>query len=117
MPTPRTLRLRMTSFGALVGGALAFLWTDLLEELLLVALGAAVGWVVAYALSILAGAYASEARVADTAITRAESSTREELYEQASRLGIDGRSTMTKDELAVAVAREAEAAREVEASR
>lgn len=100
----KRVRLRLTTMGAVVGGALAFLWTDLLQELFWVALGAGIGWLVAYGLSILSDRWLGEAQVYERAVANDEL-TRDQLYERAQDLEIDGRSAMDKGELAEAVAR------------
>lgn len=104
MPTTQTMRLRFTTIGAIVGGVITFLWSDLLTELLLVGFGAAAGWALFYALAVISRQIGDEAEVYDRAVTAAEDRSKDELYERARRLDIEGRSTMTKDELAAAVA-------------
>ena len=52
-----------------------------------------------------AGRRAAGSRPAPTAATTPRAATRKDLYERARKLGIPGRSTMTKDELAAALAR------------
>lgn len=49
-----------------------------------------------------------ERAAADGAASEAEAMTKEQLYEEAKELGIEGRSSMTKDELAAAVSAEHE---------
>lgn len=89
------LRLDPMGFFALIGAVVAFVAVGAITETLWVALGAVVGagigWVVRR--------YSREAVAYDEARDLKAGATRDELYEEAKRLGIEGRSGLDKDEL------------------
>ena len=95
-----SFRLNPITLGAAVAGLIAFVVTGGLTVLLWVALaaavGAGVGWVV-HRVSMRANAYATVEELAEHA-------TRSELEAEAAQLGVEGRSSMTKDELTQAIA-------------
>ena len=89
------LRLDPMGFFAILGAVVAFVVVGAITETLWVALGAligaGIGWVVRR--------YSREAVAYDEATDLKDHATREELYEEAKRLGIEGRSGLDKDEL------------------
>lgn len=91
------LRISLTALGAIVGALIAFLATGIIIEGLIVMLGGLVGWGVGLLGAVLIDRRRREEQLENTA--------RDELYEQAQELGIEGRSQMSKEELARAVAR------------
>jgi hypothetical protein len=86
----------LTALGALVGGLVAFVATGILIEALIVLVGAFVGWAVGLGAALLL-----DNRRRERARGRRS---RDDLSEEAQRLDVAGRSNMTKDELAEAVA-------------
>lgn len=95
-----TVKMNPVTLCALVGGVVAFIAVGAIVDVLWVLVGIALGAGVGLGIRRLA----QGAKTFSDAAELAESSTREELYVQAQRLGIEGRSTMTRDELAAAVA-------------
>ena len=95
-----SFRLNPITLGAVVAGLIAFVVTGGLTVLLWVALaaliGAGVGWVV-HRVSMRANAYATVEELAEHA-------TRSELEAEAAELGVEGRNSMNKDELAHTIA-------------
>lgn len=95
-----TFRMNPVSLCALIGGLVTFMLIGAIVDVLWVAIGAGVGAGAGY----LIRRYGQQARTFADAVDLTESSTREQLYEEAKQLEIDGRSTMNRDELATAVA-------------
>ena len=95
-----SFRLNPITLGAVVAGLIAFVITGGLTVLMWVALaasiGAGVGWVV-HRVSTQANAYATVEELAGHA-------TRDELEAEAAHLGVEGRSSMTTDQLTSAIA-------------
>jgi hypothetical protein len=87
------------SLGALVGGIITFIITGAIVAVLWVTAGALLGALV----GLFVRKYAMQAASFSDAIDLREGTTRTELYEKAKDLGIEGRSSMTKDELVQAV--------------
>jgi len=87
------------SLGALVGGIVAFIVVGAIVDVLWVALGAAIGGGVGYGIR----RFGQRARTYADAIELRDV-TKTQLLEEASELEIPGRTAMTKDELAQAVA-------------
>jgi len=84
---------------ALIGAVAAFVVVGALVDVLWVALGAAVGAGVGFVIRW----YAARTRAFSDAVDLRESTSKQELYEQAQQLGIEGRSGMSKDELVQAI--------------
>lgn len=92
-------RKRMAMMGAIAGGALTFLFVGIFDELIKIGAGAILGGVIGvifWARSLRA----QRGRQTMDLTVR----TRAQLDQEARRLGIEGRSTMNKDELAAAIA-------------
>jgi hypothetical protein len=94
-----TFRMNPVSLLALVGGVVAFVVTGAIVDVLWVAVGAAIGAGIGYAIR----RYAGRAREYAEATDLRESATKTELMEEARRLDIPGRTTMDKDQLVQAV--------------
>jgi hypothetical protein len=94
-----SIRLDPIRLGVLVGAVVAFVvvgaFLDLAWILLGGFVGGGIGWVV--------GRFLRQAVVFEEAVDLRDTATKAELYEEATKLGIEGRSTMTKDELVVAI--------------
>ena len=97
-----TFRMNPVTLCAVIGATVAFIAVGAIVDVLWVALGAAVGTGVGLGLRHLA----KDATEYRSAMDLSESSTRSDLYEQAQELGIEGRSSMNRDQLAAAVARQ-----------
>ena len=95
-----TFRMSPVTLCAVIGGVVAFIAVGAIVDMLWVALGAAVGAGVGFGIRRLG----QGAAVFHDAAELSESATREELYQQAQKLGVDGRSSMNRDQLAAAVA-------------
>jgi hypothetical protein len=96
-----TFRMNPVSLFALVGAIAAFFIVGAIVDVLWVAVGAFVG----AALGMAVRRFAGDARTYRDAVDLRDSATREDLYNEAKELAIEGRSTMTRDELAAAVAK------------
>jgi len=96
---PAEQRTRLATMGALVAGALTFLFVGIFDELLKIGAGALVGAVV----GVLVWAQLMRRQRDRTALDLSDQ-TKVQLEDEARRLGIEGRSNMTKDELAAAIA-------------
>jgi uncharacterized protein YcfJ len=94
-----TFKMNPVTLCALIGGIVSFIVTGAIVAVLWVAAGAIVGGVI----GMVVQRYALQAGSFSDAIDLRESATRTELYEKAKDLGIEGRSSMTKDELVQAV--------------
>jgi hypothetical protein len=95
-----TIRMDPVRIGALIGSVFAFFVTGAIITVLWVAFGGVVGAGIGY----LVTRYAHDARTYRDAIDLTEGRSKDELYAEAQRLEIEGRSTMTRDELAAAIA-------------
>ena len=95
-----SVRIDMIMAGAIIGGAVAFVAIGAWTALAWVLLGAAIGGVIGYVVR----RYTRRAHAYTAAVDMAESSTRTELYEQAKKLEVPGRSSMDRDQLATAIA-------------
>ena len=94
-----SFRMNPVSLGALIGGVVAFIVVGAIVDVLWVALGAVIGGGVGFGIRRFgqrARMYAEAVELQDVSKTQ--------LLEEASRLEIPGRTSMTKDELAQAVA-------------
>jgi hypothetical protein len=94
-----TFRMNPISLCALVGGVVAFVLTGAIVDVLWVAIGALLGAGIGYALR----RYAGRARNYADAVDLRDSATKDELMEEARRLDVPGRASMTKDELVQAI--------------
>jgi uncharacterized membrane protein required for colicin V production len=94
-----SFRMDPMGLGALIGAIVVFVVVGAIVQTLYVLLGAAVGagigWVIRR--------FAAHAVVFEEAIDLRETATKAELYEEATKLGIEGRSGMTKDQLVAAI--------------
>jgi len=97
-----TFTMNPVTLGALLGGLIAFVASGAIRETAIVLaggmIGASLGWFVRR--------YILRVQTFEQAIDLRESATKTELYEQAQELGIEGRSSMTKDELVAAITEE-----------
>lgn len=94
-----TFRMNPVSLGALIGGVVAFIVVGAIVDVFWVALGAVLGGVVGFGVL----RFSQRARTYADAVELHDAS-KAQLLEEASRLEIQGRTTMSKDELAQAVA-------------
>lgn len=96
-----TFRMNPVTLGALIGGVVAFIAVGAIVDVLWVLIGIAIGSGIGFGVRRLA----RDAAVYSDAVELSEATTRDELYHLAQDLGIDGRSSMNRDQLAEAVAR------------
>ena len=94
-----SFRMNPVSLGALIGGVVAFIVVGAIVDVLWVALGAVIGGGIGFGIR----RFGQRARTYTEAIELQDVS-KTQLLEEASRLEIPGRTSMTKDELAQAVA-------------
>ena len=94
-----SFRMNPITLFALIGGVVAFVVVGAIVDVLWVVLGAAVGAAIGWAIR----RFASGARVYAQATDLTENATKSELLEEAARLDVPARTTMTKDELAQAI--------------
>ena len=94
-----SFRMNPVSLGVLVGGVIAFIVVGAIVDVLWVALGAVIGGGIGYGVR----RFGQRARTYADAVELHDAS-KTELLEEAARLDIPGRTTMSKDELARAVA-------------
>lgn len=87
------------SLFALIGAVVAFVLSGAITAVLYVVAGALCG----AAIGMFVKRFARKAQVFEEAIDLREHATRTELYERAKELDIEGRSTMSKDELIGAI--------------
>ncbi len=109
LPENLDVRPRPVLLGAAIGAAAAVVaaaaWTAVFWAVLGAVVGGGVG--VAYLfLRARVDDLEEEAELFEDASALSEGATRDELYAEAQRLEVEGRSAMDKDELAEAVARE-----------
>lgn len=94
-----SFRLNPITLSAVIAGLIAFVLTGGLNVLLWVAigatLGAGLGWIVQR--------FVLQANTHAAVVQLSEYSSKAELQDEAARIGIDGRTHMTKDELAQAI--------------
>lgn len=90
------VKMPLTALGALLGGLIAMVATGIVFESLVVIIGGVAGWLAGLVAAVLLDRYRKRGGPV-------ENMTRDELYAEARRQGVDGRSDMTKDELAAAV--------------
>src|SRR5437868_14611968 len=95
-----TIRMDPVRLGALIGAVFAFFVTGAIVTVLWVAFGGVVGGGIGY----IVKKYAHDARAYRDAIDLTDGRSKEELYAEAQRLEIEGRSSMTREELAAAIA-------------
>ncbi|MGH9001140.1 MAG: Rho termination factor N-terminal domain-containing protein [Acidimicrobiia bacterium] len=95
----KALRRRMASMGALSGGLLTFIFVGILDELLKITAGAAIGALV----GVIVWVQTMRSRRAERGRDLGDLP-KAELVERARRLGIEHRSEMTKADLAAAIA-------------
>src|SRR4051794_4377917 len=93
-----TIRLDPTRLGALIGGLVAFVVVGAIVDVLWVLVGAVLGGAIGYAVRRFAG----RARTYAVAVDLEDSMSRDQLYREAQELGIDGRASMDRSELAAA---------------
>jgi uncharacterized protein YcfJ len=96
-----TIRMDAVTLGAVVGGVVAFIVVGAITAVMWVVVGVAVGGIVGYGLQRWGRRLRTYAEAGE--LRRNES--RDELYREAQAAEIPGRSTMSRDELADAVAR------------
>ena len=94
-----SFRMNPLSLGALVGGVIAFIIVGAIVDVLWVALGAVIGGGIGYGIR----RFGQRARTYADAVELHDAS-KSQLLQEAARLDIPGRTTMSKDELAQAVA-------------
>jgi hypothetical protein len=95
-----SFRMDPVRLGVLIGAVFAFFVVGAIIDVLWVAIGGAVGGGVGY----LVRRWAGDARTFKEAVDLRDEGTKEDLYAEAQRLDIPGRSSMTRDELATAIA-------------
>jgi hypothetical protein len=94
-----SFKMNPISLFALIGGVVAFVAVGAIVDVLWVALGAVIGAGVGFVVRRYG------ARTADfaEAVDLRESTSKTDLYQQAQELGVEGRSSMSKDELVQAI--------------
>jgi hypothetical protein len=93
------LRRRMLTMGALIGGAVTFLAVGIIDDLVKIALGAAVGALAGLVFWAQVVRAKKERRAEDL-----KSLNRNDLQKMAANLAIEGRASMTKEQLSEAIA-------------
>lgn len=93
------LRRRMISMGALLGGAITFLAVGIIDDLLKIALGAGIG----AGIGLLFWAQMARAKKEKRAVDL-KSLSKADLVKMADNLGIEGRSSMNKEQLSDVIA-------------
>jgi uncharacterized protein YcfJ len=94
-----SFKMSPVSLGAVIGGVVAFIMVGAIVTVVWVAIGAFIGGFGGY----LIRRYGMEAATFSEAVDLRESSSKEDLYDLARRLGIEGRSHMDKDQLVAAI--------------
>jgi uncharacterized membrane protein required for colicin V production len=94
-----TFRMNPVTLFALIGAVVAFVAVGAIVETLWVMLGALVGAGIGFGVR----RFANRAAAFEDAVDLRDSATKAELYEQAKELDIEGRASMTKDELVAAI--------------
>ncbi len=95
-----TFRMNPITLCAVIGGVISFIAVGAIVDVLWVALGAALGAGVGLGVRRLG----QDAALFQDAAELRETSSREQLYQEAQKLGVEGRSSMNRDQLAAAVA-------------
>jgi hypothetical protein len=93
------LRRRMTTMGAVFGGAITFIAVGIVDELIKIALGAAIGAGIGLFFWAQVARAKKERRAVDL-----ESLSKNDLMTMAENAGVEGRSSMTKAQLVEAIA-------------
>jgi uncharacterized protein YcfJ len=96
-----TIRMDAVTLGALVGGVVAFIVVGAITAVMWVVVGVALGGVAGYGLQ----RWTRRLRTYVDADELRRTESRDQLYREAQEGEIPGRSTMSRDELADAVAR------------
>ena len=94
-----SFKMNPVSLGALIGAVVAFIVIGAIVDVLWVALGAVIGGGIGYGIR----RFGQRARTFADAV-ELQDVTKTQLLEEAARLDIPGRTTMSKEELAQAVA-------------
>src|SRR4051812_28740139 len=94
-----SFRMDPMGLGALIGAIVVFVVVGAIVQTFYVLLGAAVG----AALGWVVRRFAAEAVEFEEAVDLRESSKKAALYKEATEIGIEGRSGMTKDQLVAAI--------------
>ena len=94
-----SFRMNPVSLGALIGAVVTFIVVGAIVDVLWVAVGAVIGGGIGYGVR----RFAQRARTYADAV-ELQDVTKTQLLDEAAKLDIPGRTTMTKDELAQAVA-------------
>jgi hypothetical protein len=100
-----TYRMDPVGLGVLVGAVFAFVVVGAIVDVLWVAVGGLIGGGIGH----LVRRYAKDARRYKDAVDLREDMTKQDLYAEAQKLDIPGRASMTRDELASAIAERREA--------
>lgn len=95
-----SFRMNPMTLGGLVGGVIAFVVVGAIVDVLWVAFGAAVG----VGLGYLLRRFASDARQYKEVVDLTQQASKSDLYAEAQELDIPGRSSMSREELAAAIA-------------
>ena len=96
-----TFTMDPITLGVIVGGVIAFVASGAIRETAIVLAGGMIGG----SLGWFVRRYILRAQAFDDAIDLRETATKAELYEQAQDLEIEGRSSMTKQQLSKALGR------------
>jgi uncharacterized protein YcfJ len=94
-----SFKMNPVSLGAVIGAVVAFIMVGAIVTVVWVAIGALIGGFVGYMIR----RYGMEAATFSEAVDLRERSSKEDLYELARSLGIEGRSQMDKDQLVAAI--------------
>ena len=95
-----TFRMNPVTLCAVIGGVIAFIVVGAIVDVLWVAVGAAVGAGVGLGVR----RFGKGAALFQDAAELGEGLSRDDLYRQAQTLGVEGRSSMNRDQLATAIA-------------
>ncbi len=98
--TRDSFRMDPITLGGLIGAVVAFVVVGAIVDVLWVLLGAVVGGLAGYVVR----RFARDARQFKDAVALSEDSSKTDLYAEAQELDIPGRSAMSRDELAAAIA-------------
>ena len=94
-----SIRMDPVRLGVLIGAVFAFVVVGAIVDVLWVAVGAALGGGIGY----MVRRWAGDARIFKQAVDLRDGASKDDLYAEAQRLDIPGRSTMTRDELVTAI--------------
>jgi hypothetical protein len=100
MDSEDTFRMNPVSLFALIGAVFAFFVIGAIVDVIWVAIGGFIGAGVGYVVR----RYARDARAYKAVVDLTEDASKSELYDEAQKLDIPGRSSMTREELAAAIA-------------